>query len=309
VMDNPWSMNAGGTMGAMLPAAHALVDNLYGDNETVDDLYVAVVPYVASVNVGNSHTDWLSNYNASLYSTQGWHGCVEERDGARGLTDDPPSVERFRQYYWQSGTSWYGFNNWPPLGGSNDSGPNKSCPASITPLIQSKTQIHAAISAMTPRLNGTTSHVGLVWGWRVVSPRWRGLWTGGVDAGNMPLDYNTENMEKVIILLTDGQNYWSGNGAYYNAHGYIWNNRLGTRSWTLAMEAMNSRTAQICSNIKAQDIILYTILFQVNDAATDALYEACATTGNHYYNSPSNEALQVAFRKIAGELSNLRIAE
>ncbi|MGF1625400.1 MAG: pilus assembly protein TadG-related protein [Alphaproteobacteria bacterium] len=309
VMDNTWSMNDNGKMGAMITAANALVNNLYGNNETVDDLYVAVVPYVAAVNVGNTRTGWLSNYNSSLYSTQGWRGCVEERDGARGLTDDPPSVQRFRQYYWQSGQSWYNFNNWPPIGGSQDYGPNKGCPAAITPLIQSKSQIHAAINAMTPRLNGTTSHVGLVWGWRVLSPRWRGLWTGSVDAANLPLDYDAENMEKVIILLTDGQNYWSGNGSYYNAHGYIWNGRLGTTSWSLAMDAMDTRTAQICENIKAEGIILYTILFQVNNPATDAMYEACATTGNHYYNSPTNADLQVAFRKIAGELSNLRIAE
>lgn len=309
VMDNTWSMNDNGKMGAMLQAAHALVDNLYGNNEVVDDLYVAVVPYVAAVNVGPSHTDWLSNYNPALYSTQGWYGCVEERDGARGLTDDPPSVERFRQYYWASGESWYNFNDWPPMGGSNDRGPNKACPAPITPLIQSKSAVHAAISSMTPRLNGTTSHVGLVWGWRVLSPRWRGLWTGSADPANLPLDYDAENMEKVIILLTDGQNYWSGNGAYYNAHGYIWDGRLGTTSWSAAMDIMNERTAQICENVKAAGIILYTILFQVNDPDTDRMYEECATTPAHYYNSPTNADLQVAFKKIAGELSNLRIAE
>ena len=162
---------------------------------------------------------------------------------------------------------------------------------------------------MTPRLNGTTNHVGLVWGWRVISPRWRGLWTGSVDVANLPLDYDEENMEKVIILLTDGQNYWSGYGSYYNAHGYIWNGRLGTTSWSVSMDVMDQRTTQICENIKAQDIILYTIVFQVNDPATDALYRSCATTPSHYYNSPTNADLQVAFRKIAGELSNLRIAE
>ncbi|MEZ5666408.1 MAG: pilus assembly protein TadG-related protein [Alphaproteobacteria bacterium] len=309
VMDNTWSMNSGGKMQAMKDAANELIDSLYGDDETLDDLYVAVVPYVAAVNVGSSHTGWLSNYNASLYSTQGWRGCVEERDGANGLTDAPPSTQKFPQYYWQSGQSWYNFNNWPPIGGSNDNGPNKACPAAITPLIQSKTAIHAAINAMAPKLNGTTSHVGLVWGWRVVSPQWRGLWTGSVDVANLPLDYNTDNMEKVIVLLTDGQNYWSGYGSYYNAHGYIWNARLGTTSWTVAMDVMDQRTAQICENIKDTGIILYTILFQENDADTDAMYEACATTGNHYYNSPTNEDLHVAFRKIAGELSNLRIAE
>lgn len=312
VMDNTWSMNSGGKMAAMQEAANDLIDNLYGDQETLDDLYVSVVPYVASVNVGSSHTSWLSNYNASIYSSQGWRGCVEERDGARGLTDDPPSVEQFRQYYWQSGKSWYNFNNWSSASSSSDNntnGPNKSCPAAITPLVQSQSQIHAAIDAMEPMLNGTTSHVGLVWGWRVLSPQWRGLWTGSVDVANLPLDYDAENMEKVIILLTDGQNYWSGYGSYYNAHGYIWEGRLGTTSWSVAMDTMDDRTSEICENIKDEGIILYTILFQENDWSTDQMYENCATTGHHYYNSPTNADLQVAFRKIAGELSNLRIAE
>lgn len=309
VMDNTWSMNSAGKQQAMEDAANDLVDRLFGENETVEDLYIGLVPFVSAVNVGNSHTGWLTGYNPSAYSTQGWRGCVEARDSSgRDLTDDPPSVEKFRPYLWLSGKSWYSFNNWPTISDPNR-GPNKACPQAITPLIQSQSQIHAAINAMEPMLNGTTSNVGLAWGWRVLSPRWRGLWTGGADVANMPLDYGTENMEKVVILLTDGVNYWSGYGSYYNAHGYIWEGRLGTTSWSVSMDVMDSKTASICENIKAQGIILYTILFQENDASTDAMFEACATSGNHYFNSPTNEDLQVAFQKIAGELSNLRIAE
>jgi hypothetical protein len=54
---------------------------------------------------------------------------------------------------------------------------------------------------------GTMANLGLAWGWRVLSPRWRGLWDGDL-ADEMPLDYDEPNMEKVVILLTDGNNEW-----------------------------------------------------------------------------------------------------
>ena len=54
---------------------------------------------------------------------------------------------------------------------------------------------------------GTMANLGLVWGWRVLSPRWRGLWDGDLP-DELPLAYAEQNMEKVVILLTDGNNEW-----------------------------------------------------------------------------------------------------
>ncbi len=66
----------------------------------------------------------------------------------------------------------------------------------------------AAIDEMGPwHRGGTMANLGLAWGWRVLSPEWRGLW-GGDTPEELPLDYHTPNMHKVIILLTDGNNEW-----------------------------------------------------------------------------------------------------
>src|ERR687891_1604876 len=59
VMDNTGSMRTNGGMAAMKPAATALVNILYGDNETVPNFWVGVVPYAATVNIGPQHDDWL----------------------------------------------------------------------------------------------------------------------------------------------------------------------------------------------------------------------------------------------------------
>ncbi len=66
---------------------------------------------------------------------------------------------------------------------------------------------------------------------------------------------------------------------------------------------------ELCAAMKAQDIILYTITFQLSDTTTQDLYRSCATDADHYFNSPSNSQLQEAFEQIADELSSLRIAE
>ena len=44
---------------------------------------------------------------------------------------------------------------------------------------------------------GTTGNLGLTWGWRTLSPRWRGAW-GGETPNTLPLDYKTPLMEKVV---------------------------------------------------------------------------------------------------------------
>jgi hypothetical protein len=69
--------------------------------------------------------------------------------------------------------------------------------------------VQAAIDEMQPwHRGGTMSNLGLAWGWRVLSPRWRSLWEEASDPALLPLDYDEPNMEKVVILLTDGDNQW-----------------------------------------------------------------------------------------------------
>ena len=87
-------------------------------------------------------------------------------------------------------------------------GPNLGCGPAITPLVASKATVLAAIDEMAPwHRGGTMANLGLAWGWRVLSPRWRGLWDGDLP-DELPLDYEVQNMEKVVILLTDGNNEW-----------------------------------------------------------------------------------------------------
>ncbi|MGI9510436.1 MAG: pilus assembly protein TadG-related protein [Geminicoccaceae bacterium] len=223
-------------------------------------------------------------------------------------------------------------------------GPNLGCGPAITPLVASKTTIQDAIDEMQPwHRGGTMANLGLAWGWRVLSPLWQGAW-GGDTPEELPLPYEAPSMEKVVILLTDGVNQWydwpgekrtedgedhysglpgknkyPGNhddtfksdwpGADYTAYGRLSEGRLDTTSNGSAKNEVNSRMLELCESVKTENVILYTITFRLTDSATRNLYESCATSPDHYFDSPSNSDLQQTFVEIANELSNLRIAE
>ena len=67
------------------------------------------------------------------------------------------------------------------------------------------TTVTNAINAMTAQGN-THIDLGLAWGWRMLSPRWQGLWGGEMNTNSLPLAYNTKGMNKAVVLLTDGFN-------------------------------------------------------------------------------------------------------
>ncbi|MBI1180465.1 MAG: hypothetical protein GC201_07885 [Alphaproteobacteria bacterium] len=387
VMDNTGSMRSavGGSstnkITAMKNAAKKLVDILYNGRETIDNFYVELVPYAAMVNIGNNNTGWVTRpgggdwawwANSVYYSGTIWKGCVMARADPYDETDDPPSVAKWEVMAWSStkditfkdkygndirvrkNGNWQnvaGDNNWPPIDESNNAqnngtGPNLGCPPAITPLIQDKTDVDTAIDQMQPwHRGGTMSNLGLAWGWRVISPRWRGLWNGVPE--DHPLDYNTPNWDKVVILLTDGTNEWydwDGDGhkgddgktplnglpgkagfsssssanvksgdvpddTDYGAYGRISANRLGTTSNGSAHTVLDNKMKRMCTFLRQNGVIVYTLTFGATSSSTEDTFEQCAGRPDRYFASPTNEDLESAFIAIATEINNLRISE
>lgn len=369
-------------MQAVQDAAVGLIDHLYGSDETVNNLWVSLVPFTVTVNVGFHRTDWLTGYDPGRYlpppwdrteayaqldavsfnsrpyeaiqantgvrpdvngamwrSLPGvrWKGCVLARSGHFDQTDDPPSVQAFTNQFWPSTAGDTGLpgglgnNNWTwsNIDETNDAGqrglgPNLVCGEPVTPLTAGKTAIQSAIRAMQPwARGGTMTNLGLLWGWRTLSPRWRGLW-GGSSPGEMPLDYNLPHIDKVIILLTDGENTWNewqspwywdeGQGRNrrslqpdYTAYGAFSEGRLGVATPAEATGELDQRTLDLCDTIKSQGIILFTITTQVHDPLIQNVYRGCASSSEHYFNLPTATGLHAAFQRIERELTNLRI--
>ena len=384
VLDNTGSMNcpvsgycgststeqANSKLAAAKSAATDLINIMYGDKETVEDLWVGLVPFSQTVNIGTSRTSWTTA-DASNWGPTSWGGCVDARETSnRDTTDDPPSVATFPKYYWpdhddknnwiSTSTNTTGPNstticnkkstctcaNYGPCttttstsgntttsttiscngSGNNKSctrsvtttttttnytinstkGPNRYCPQEVTPMSGDKSAVLTGIDDMEARGN-THIVLGAAWGWRMLSPRWQGLWGGDMDENGLPQEYNTPRMNKAVIIMTDGDN--SIDNSNHGAYWYLSDGKLGTTNASTAETRLDTRLGQVCTSMKNNNIIVYTISFGSVSSTSQTMLRNCATQSDFYFPSPNNATLQASFRAIGDSLSNLRVSK
>ena len=330
VMDNTGSM-AGTYLTSLKSAAKSMLDVLYGKKETVENLYVGLVPFSQAVNIGKSRTDWLASGSIAALNYPGstsWGGCVEARGDGRDTTDDTPGTQSFRPYYWKDYSSDTSDkndtknNNWITkkdgkwkYSNTADLGPNKNCPVEVTPMTTKKSELVTAIDAMTA-VGNTHVNLGAVWGWRMLSPKWRGKWGGAMNSNDpqLPLDYGTEGMSKAAVIMTDGENTMSS--TVYTAYGWLSDNKLGvtaTKNTTLekaAVAELNKRLTNTCTEMKNKGIVVYTIAFRIKPGEPiEDLLKDCASKDAYYFNPPTAADLKKAFVMIGGSLSDLRVSK
>jgi len=211
----------------------------------------------------------------------------------------------------------------------------KCIAAKIQPLTRIRGQSESTIANM--KADGMTHiNFGAVWGFRMLSPRWRGLWNNkDSQLYGLPLDYHTDGMKKAVVIMTDGDNTFSnvktiddqtdgdfedgqgyrGQENYrdeYTAYGYLQQGRLGTTtSVTDARAELDKRLEDTCGNMKAAGIVIYTVSFGAPseiDEATKAMLRRCASQPNFYWHAPTGAELKIAFEQIGESLANLRVS-
>jgi Flp pilus assembly protein TadG len=197
-------------------------------------------------------------------------------------------------------------------------GPNFMCTtAAVTALTTSETDITTAINNEVAS-GATNITSGIMWGWRLLSP------TEPFTEGRA---YGEEDNTKVLVLMTDGANTYYPHSSstysmlksWYGAWGFVSMGHLGTTSTTTSdlVTEMNERTALACENVKDgadpddpnDDILIYTIAFQISDQTTIDMLEDCATDDDMAFQSDNNDELLAAFSAIGDDLSLLRIAQ
>ena len=189
-----------------------------------------------------------------------------------------------------------------------DAGPNFLCTTKpILPLSTAKATVKARINEMAAK--GMTSiGEGAAWGWRTLSP-------GAPFAEGRP--YGAEENQKVLVLMTDGQNTYTPNSKFlksqYDLYGFVARGQLGTTSTNSSTltAAMDARTLQTCQNIKGAGIIVYTVAFQIPGDEGDALtlLKNCASDSEKYFAPNTESELLNAFNAIGKDISMLRISQ
>ena len=283
VLDNTGSMGNNNKLEDLQDASHELLNIVFGSETTANRLFVGVVPFSQSVNIGTGRAAWL---NAA--PPAGWGGCVRARTGPdpidRDTSDDPPTTELFARYTSSSG-----------------------CPAPLTPMTNVKATLDDAIDDMVA--NGLT-HVnyGAVWGWRMLSPKWRAAWGINIGGQELPLDYDAPSMKKAAVIMTDGENTMRDNR--YTAYGELDEGNLnGATSENNAVNELNDRLLMVCNNMKNAGITVYTVAFGNPGAAIEAMMEQCASQSDFYFDPSSGADLSLAFQVIGDSLANLRVSK
>ncbi len=144
----------------------------------------------------------------------------------------------------------------------------------MMPLSTDWTALNAKIDAMTPTGN-TNVTIGMQMAWQTLT---------AATPFNAPAV--SPDLDKVIILLTDGQNT---------------QNR-----WSSSTTSIDARTQKVCDNAKAANIKIYTVRVIDGNAS---LIQTCATKPDMYFNVQQASQLNNVFSSIAQNLANLRIAK
>ncbi len=305
VMDNTGSMATNNNIQGLRTAAANFVDILFDSTENTEHIRIGLVPYSTSVNVGpyglgydstGAHYDtpFVNNplrLNYSAGSSSQWGGCVLAYDNpddtidhegpwdmyryCRRLGDDYPVCERT----YNSRSRTYTANR----------SPNYICPrTSVVPLTNDYDLLQNSITSM--QADGHTyGNYGMVWGYRLISPEYP--FTEGAD-------WDSLFWKKAIVMMTDGDNTMH---PYYSAYG-------PTADHDITVYQLNERFEDVCDNLKAHGVTIYTIVFTsgVNNNTKD-YYRRCASSVSHYHDAPTQADLIDVFESISRELSNLHI--
>ena len=323
VLDNTGSMGYNNNIGTLRTATCEFVEILFGtfDDSRNDDclerfgsfvepvnefVKIGIVPYSGSVNVssyglgydedgGIYDTAFLNNPADLSFSNDGDTDlCITESYG----TDTTDHEGPWNMYRWCRRLSDeypvcdYRTDRWGNRSPRRDA--NYRCPrASILPLTRDMRDLKNRASEMIA--DGTTSgNIGMVWGWRVLSPEYP--FQEGVD-------WDNKAYRKVVVMMTDGNNVFS---SPYSAYGTEDTHPVRRDSH------LDDRLAATCDNMQDEDnVTIYTVTFEDQDGSIDSatreLYEDCAANGGSHTHVRSAAELRNVFRDIAQELSNLRI--
>ena len=321
VLDTTGSM-AGTKMTALQSSANLLIDTLDGGGSQVQ---MGVVPFAAYVNVGlnNRNEFWLDlqpevvtkqehqqilvtpgycagNPNATL--TRYRDGVAETYTGCDNYVDDVymdgPLITVTEQEPWHgcvlsrsrggSGTSTLHLNDeeWAHEPVSTLNRGDWMCGLSpLLPLTNQLADARASINGLAAD-GDTYMPGGIAWGWRVLTP-------------NAPFTGGRANTKQVMVIMTDGANsMYKGFG---RTHPRI---DFGGPNETADVDRVTDHTETLCQNVKNDNIEVFTIAFEVTDAATRNMLSGCADSTANYFDARNAQELEDAFEEIGNSIAS-----
>lgn len=184
------------------------------------------------------------------------------------------------------------------------------CPTvSIQPLTSNKTTLHTLADSL-PAAGSTAGHLGLAWGWYMVSPNFSGPWP----TASQPAAKTEPNVLRAVVLMTDG----AFNTSYCNGViSQISGSGSGVEETKINCNPPNGdgsfeQATKLCAAMKVADppIRIYTVAFDVGDiqAAKDIMAN-CASDPSYAFEATTGADLDAAFAEIGRNLAELRVTQ
>lgn len=278
VLDNTGSMKnrlgSGVKMDRLKEAAHQLLNDSQAAAPSPDAIKLSIVPFDTQVNVKGlvdtktmvdftipKHVDGRGKVIWEGAKEKNWTGCVMDREESSNwdVRDDAPIAGQKGSLY-------------PAVVCANG-----GALAAIQPLTSDYKILHAAVDRMTPSGN-TNITIGTIWGLASLSSA-------------APLTqaepYGTPNVEKYMIMLSDGDN--------------TENRGTGETNYSPPIDA---RTRKACTAVKDKSIKLYTLLVGSGNAA---LLKDCAGNGGWFRQVDNAQDISASFRSILNDILALRL--
>jgi Flp pilus assembly protein TadG len=198
-----------------------------------------------------------------------WHGCVGSRDYPYNVTD----VFQGRKF--------------PGL-------LDVTCADELMTLSDNRSMLLSKINNLTPADN-TYIPEGVMWGMRTLTA-WAPFTDGrGPSSRNENSESATHEIRKALIIMTDGANTLSTQGAWHTGGDVALSDKY-------MLEA--------CEEAKSQNLEVYTIAFGSSmTASIKALLDVCATDPEMSFVATDATALNEAFKDIADQLLAIRLTE
>ncbi|MEM8616839.1 MAG: pilus assembly protein TadG-related protein [Pseudomonadota bacterium] len=283
---------------ALKDATEVAIDQLLPVNPPPgreDDIRIAMVSYNNSMNAGpffqavtgqtpqqtHSYYHWYYRrwYNIPYNTT-----CVFQREGSEKFSDARPGPGQYMTpaSYWDR---------------------NDCRSAEPVTLTTNRQKLVDYVNDLDPS-GGTAGHLGVAWGWYMISPEWWDTSSRPSDpfvppsqpyqSGQTPLSvgpsprlYDEPDTAKALILMTDG------------AFNSTITSNQGSSTW---------QAKQICDRIKQTNIVIYSVAFQAPDSGEEVL-EYCASGPEFFFDPSNGQELTQSYQAIATSISDLRLTQ
>ena len=180
--------------------------------------------------------------------------------------------------------------------------PADYCPSESKKLQEwgTASDFESYVNSLTP--NGNTYHdIGLLWGARLLS-------AGGIFSAENELTPKGGEIDRHLIFMTDGDTV--ANNYDYTAYGVGWYDQRTTTGNDYNHQ-VNARFEALCNQIKnmtPRGITLWVVSFgDGTNSSTNNRLQQCATGNTYYFHAADSAQLQQTFKRIADDISQLRL--